>query len=82
MVDGMQKAKAVQGHRTPRRFRVHHRLDNYRQVLECDRPSIVRAGTGEGSRQILSAKGNHWGNHDPLKSSRRFVQPGNANNLK
>ena len=30
--------KAVEGHRTPRRYRVHHRLDNFRQVLECDRP--------------------------------------------
>ena len=45
-----ERNKAVQGHRTPRRWRVHHRLENFRQVLECVRScgAFRERGWGRG----------------------------------
>ena len=35
---GSGRVKAGQEPRTPRRYRVHHALENFRQVLDCARP--------------------------------------------
>ena len=51
MMHGLtERNKVVREHRTPRRYRVHHRLENFRQVLECNRPcgAFREGGWGRG----------------------------------